>query len=258
MRRTPLVAGNWKMNLTNPEAMRFARSLVGEPLSALAVEVVLLPPFTALAEVALVLSGSRISLGGQDLHWERAGAFTGEISAAMLRSVSCEYVLVGHSERRRHFGESPDVVARKTSAALDGGLVPVVCVGESREEREAGRTESVLEAQVSPVLERILGVPGDRLVFAYEPVWAIGTGVNATPAQAQEAHAWLRARLRRALGAAVEAVRLLYGGSVTPENGGALLGQPEVDGVLVGGASLDAPSFAAIVRAAAVPGSSPR
>jgi triosephosphate isomerase len=249
--RTPLVVGNWKMHHTNPEAIRVARDLLAEPLGGGTVELALCPAFPALSEVGLVLSGSRVALGAQDLHWERSGAFTGEVSAAMLRAVGCRYAIAGHSERRRLFGDTSETAARKAVAALGEGMVPILCVGETLEEREAGRTEAVLEAQLSPLLARVPSVQGGELVLAYEPVWAIGTGRNATPEQAREAHAWLRARLARAWGGAAERVRILYGGSVTPENAASLLRQPGVDGALVGGASLEAASLALIARAAA-------
>jgi triosephosphate isomerase len=249
--RTPLVAGNWKMNLTNPEAMHLVRELLAAPVAGAGCEVLVCPPFTALAEVALVLSGSAIRLGGQDLHWERAGAFTGEVSADMLRSVSCSYVLVGHSERRTLFGEDDGTVARKARAACEGDLAAIVCVGESLREREQGGTQQVVKRQLEAVLDELGAPPTPACVLAYEPVWAIGTGLTATPEQAQEIHAFLRQRLVERWGQAGAAVRILYGGSVTAESAASLLGQPDVDGALVGGASLKAASFAAIVRTAA-------
>ena len=250
MNRTPLVAGNWKMNLTNPEATALARALLAESWGEAAVDLVVCPSFTALTEVGLVLSGSRFDLAGQDLHWEAGGAFTGEISAAQLRSAGCRFVLVGHSERRHVLGESVETAVRKASAAVPGGLVPIFCIGETLAEREAGQTDAVLERQLGPALSDPAASRIADWIVAYEPVWAIGTGRNATPQQAQEAHAWIRARLAAALGRTAASTRILYGGSVTAENAASLLAGPDVDGALVGGASLRAPAFAAIARAA--------
>jgi triosephosphate isomerase len=249
--RPPVVAGNWKMNKTNPEAVALARELVAELGVAPPCEVVLCPPFTALTDVSLLLGGTLLRLGAQNLHTEEKGAFTGEVSGAMLRSTGCTHVIVGHSERRRLFGEPDELVAAKTRAALAAGLVPIVCVGETLEEREKNETAAVVERQLAA---SVLPLPPDaisHLLLAYEPVWAIGTGRTATPAQAQEVHALLRARLGERFGESGRRVRILYGGSCTAENGGDLLAQDDVDGALVGGASLVASGFAKIARAAA-------
>jgi triosephosphate isomerase len=249
--RTPVVAGNWKMNKTNPEAVALVRELIAELGSSPPCEIVLCPPFTALTEVSLLLGGTTIHLGGQNLHAEEKGAFTGEVSGAMLRSTGCSHVIVGHSERRRLFGETDEIVARKTRAALAAGLVPIVCVGETLEEREADRTASVVESQLEASVLALVPDAIPHLVLAYEPVWAIGTGRTATPGQAQEVHALLRARLGERFGESGRRVRILYGGSCTPDNAAQLLGEEDVDGALVGGASLAANGFARIARAVA-------
>jgi triosephosphate isomerase len=247
--RVPLVAGNWKMHLTRAGAATLAAD-VRVRVSAAGVEVVLCPPFPSLAAVAEALAGSPIALGAQDLHWEAAGPFTGEVSAEMLLDAGCRYVIVGHSERRVHFGESDADVNRKARAALRAGLRPIVCVGETLAERTAGKTEDVLARQLAGSLAGL----ADRLdhaVLAYEPVWAIGTGHNATAEQAQAAHRHIRETVREIAGAAVaDAVRIQYGGSLKPDNAAAIFAGPDVDGGLVGGASLDAAAFARIVAAA--------
>jgi triosephosphate isomerase len=250
--RRPLIAGNWKMYRTDAEAVVLVTALQ-ELLPAHPVaEVVVMPPFTALAAVRNVLSDDgRLSLGAQNCHWEKEGAFTGEVSAWMLVDVGCRYVLVGHSERRHLFGETDDMVNKRARGALAAGLHPIVCIGETLEERDSGETLAVCSSQLAGSLAGIS--PGDmaRVTLAYEPVWAIGTGRNATPEQAQEVHGHVRAGLAKLFGAAVaEATRIQYGGSVKPGNAADLLGQPDVDGALVGGASLDAAAFAAICAAA--------
>jgi triosephosphate isomerase len=247
-----LVAGNWKMYKTNDEACGLVRDLLAALLPTPGADVVLCPPFTALSEVRYLLAGSPLGLAGQDLHWEPEGAFTGAVSGAMLASAGCTHVLVGHSERRQLFGETDESVAKKTRAALDAGLQPIVCVGETLADREAGRTRDVVLAQFDRGPGRILGPDAARVVLAYEPVWAIGTGRNATPAQAAEVHGFLRERARGTWGAAAERLRILYGGSVKPDNAAALFAEPELDGALVGGASLAPATFVPIVRAAAV------
>jgi triosephosphate isomerase (TIM) len=254
MSRTPLVAGNWKMNKTVPESL----ALVEEILTALprldAVEVAVLPPFTSLWPVSRSgIAEGGVVLGAQDIFWETSGAYTGEISPAML-SGWCRYALVGHSERRRLFFETDETVNRKAHAALAHGLRPMVAVGESLEENEAGRTEQVLNRQVPAGLAGIDETQAGELVMAYEPVWAIGTGRTATPAHAEQSCGLIRQLLAQVLGTAVaESVRVLYGGSVTPQNAAELMSQPNVDGALVGGASLVASDFAAIVAAATTP-----
>jgi triosephosphate isomerase len=246
--RTPVFAANWKMYKTVHEAVAFTKEFRRVIQDVDGVEMVLAPPFTALHAVAEAARASEIAVAGQDLHWEKEGAFTGEISAGMLKEAGAEYVIVGHSERRRLFGDSDAWVNRKTRAALAAGLVPIVCVGETLEEREAGQTLAVLDRQIAGAFEGVTATQVAALVIAYEPVWAIGTGRNATPAQAQDAHAHLRGRLRAAFGdATAAACRILYGGSVKPDNVKELRAQPDVDGALVGGASLDVTSFHDIV-----------
>jgi triosephosphate isomerase len=249
--RTPVIAGNWKMHKTPTQAARLAEVVVREVSSTDGVEVVVCPPFAALGAVARVIAGSRIGLGAQNLHWEKEGAYTGEISAEMLGDVGCRYVIVGHSERRQYFGETDESVNRKCAAALASGLTPIVCVGETLLERDAGRAYDVVAAQTQGALVGFAAAQVRGLIFAYEPVWAIGTGRSATPSQAGEMHAELRAILGRLYGDGVARdARILYGGSVNADNAGELLSQPEIDGALVGGASLQAGSFASIAKAA--------
>lgn len=248
--RKKFVAGNWKMHMTLDEAASLARALRAELEGIDEVRVALFPPFTALARVVECLRGSGIESGGQNLHWEEKGAFTGEISAGMLRDAGASCVLVGHSERRQLFGETNASTQKKVQAALAAGLEPILCVGETLEERDADRTLEVVDAQVREGLAGLSGEEIAKLSIAYEPVWAIGTGRTATPEQAQEVHASIRATLRKLTGEEAETVSILYGGSVKPDNAKALLSLDDVDGALVGGASLQADSFAAIVRAA--------
>ena len=245
---TPLIAGNWKMHKTLAEARDLAGAIVRGVSPQTRAEVVLAPPYTALAAVAAELAGSPVNLAAQDTFWEEKGAFTGAIAPGMLADVGCTYVIVGHSERRQFFGDTDESVNRKVKAVLQAGLRPIMCVGETLAEREAGRTFAVVETQV---LEGLAGFPvsaRERLVLAYEPVWAIGTGKTATPQQAQEVHHLIRNLLSEVLGTA--AIRILYGGSVTPDNAATLLAEPDLDGALVGGASLKAASFLAIIKAA--------
>jgi triosephosphate isomerase len=248
--RTPLIAGNWKMYKGVHEAVVFAKELRQLVHDIQAVELVLAPPFTAVHAVAEAARNTPIAVAGQNVHWEREGAFTGEVSAPMLKEAGADYVIVGHSERRRLFGETDEIVNRKARAALAAELVPIVCIGETLEERDAGETLAVLDRQIRDGLDGLTGEQAARIVLAYEPVWAIGTGRNATPAQAQEAQAHIRARLRQWFGApAADGCRIVYGGSVKPDNAGDILAQADVDGALVGGASLDVRSFVAIIRA---------
>jgi triosephosphate isomerase len=247
--RLPFIAGNWKMHKTMAEARALAREIRQGLAGNSRPEVALAPPYTALAAVALEIDGSAIALAAQDTFWERQGAYTGAISPLMLQDAGCRYVIVGHSERRQHFGETNHTVNLKLKAVLAAGLRPILCVGETREEREAGRTMARVAEQLAQGLAGLTGVTGETLVLAYEPVWAIGTGLTATPQQAQEVHYYLRGQLPRLLGAG-EDIRILYGGSVTPENAAALLGEPDLDGALVGGASLKADSFLKIIAAA--------
>jgi triosephosphate isomerase len=249
--------GNWKMNRGGPEAEDLARSVV-EALGGTApesVEVALLPPHSALAPVGRALEGTGVLLGAQSCHPGESGAFTGETAALSLAGWGCTFVLCGHSERRRLFGEDDAAVAARVAAALEAGLRPVLCVGETLEEREAGRTAGVITGQVGAGIEGLDGAAISRIEIAYEPVWAIGTGRTATPEQASEGHRMVREALSGRLDAeAAGAVRVLYGGSVNPGNAEALLSAPGVDGALVGGASLEAAGFAAIVKAAAAAG----
>ena len=251
--RRPLVAGNWKLHCGPSEARRLALEIKNGLLgSRTGVDVVLCPPFVSLGAVREIVHGTDVGLGAQNLFWENAGAWTGEVAGPMLRDAGCSHVLVGHSERRQHFGETNASVRRRVRAALDAGLHPILCIGETLAEREAGRTESVVSTQVRDGLEGLSAGDWGQLTLAYEPVWAIGTGRNATPEQAQEVHHMLRELVATLAGQAVAAaMRLQYGGSVKPDNAAALLGQPDVDGALVGGASLDAKGFLAIVAAAA-------
>ncbi len=245
---TPLIAGNWKMHKTLAEAKALAKEIRQGLGPSDAVEVAVAPPYTALAAVAAEIAGSPIRLAAQDTHWERQGAYTGAISPVMLTDVGCHYVIIGHSERRQYFGETDETVNRKVKAALEAGLSPIVCVGETLAEREQGRTFSVVETQIRRGLAGLPRSQAERLVIAYEPVWAIGTGKTATPEQAQEVHQHIRELLSEVAGGA--AVRILYGGSVTPDNAGELLAQPDINGALVGGASLKAASFLGIIAAA--------
>jgi triosephosphate isomerase len=243
--RRPLIAGNWKMNLTLAESAALAKA-VRDGASGREAEVALFVPFTALSVVAEVLRGSPVRLGAQDLFWEKEGAYTGEISGPQLKDAGCQMTLIGHSERRRLFGDSDDAVQKKLKAALAAQLVPVVCVGETLDERQSQQTFRVLERQMSP-LQGFAPAGLSCLVLAYEPVWAIGTGQTATPAQAQEAHLFLRKTAAKLCGEGFAAgLRILYGGSVTAENVDALMSQPDLDGALVGGASLKPASFVRI------------
>ncbi len=250
--RRPLVAGNWKMHCGPSEARRLALEIRNGLLGSRAgVDVVLCPPFVSLAAAREILQGTEVGLGAQNLYWERSGAWTGEVSGAMLHDAGCTTVLVGHSERRQHFGETNRSVQKRVRAVLDAGLRPIVCVGETLAERDAGSTERVVTTQVREGLEGLGGAEWAWVTLAYEPVWAIGTGRNATPEQAQDVHRILREQVAGLVGSEVAArMRVLYGGSVKPDNAAILLGQPDVDGALVGGASLDAKSFLAIVDAA--------
>jgi triosephosphate isomerase len=248
--RLPLIAGNWKMHKTLAEAAALAREIRRGVGDGTRVEVVLAPPFTALAAVAAELKGSPLGLAAQDTFWEREGPFTGAISPWMLLDVGCRYVIVGHSERRQHFGETDRTVNRKLKAALSAGLRPILCVGETIEERQAGRTLKRVARQLREGLADLPPAAAESLVIAYEPVWAIGTGLTATPEQAQEVHHFIRGELAGLLSLG-ESLRILYGGSVTPENSASLLGEADIDGALVGGASLKAASFLKIIGAAA-------
>jgi triosephosphate isomerase len=248
MARTPYIAANWKMNKTIAEAAEFIDALLPR-IAATQHDVVVCPPFTALHEVVERRRGTAVRVAAQNMHEAEAGAFTGEISAPMLVELDVEAVVLGHSERRQFFGETDEALAKKVPAALAADLEPILCVGESEEARDGGQTEAVLERQLQADLAEVSDLDLAKVVIAYEPIWAIGTGKVATPEQAQEACAFIRDVLR-ARGAAADDVRILYGGSVKPGNAAELLGLPDVDGALVGGAALDANDFAAIVEAA--------
>ena len=253
MGRKVIIAGNWKMNKTGSEG----KALVGELLGAVAafgtseVDIVVCPPFTTLAEVRPVIAGSNVKLGAQNVHWAESGAFTGEISAAMLKEAGVEYVIIGHSERRQHFGETDETVNKRLQAALKAGLKPIVCIGESLAEREGGKTEEVLRRQVRGGFAGLDAAAMAGVVVAYEPVWAIGTGRTATPAMAEETHAFIRSELAAMFGAECAGkVRIQYGGSMKPENARELVAQADIDGGLIGGASLKAADFAKLIAEA--------
>ncbi|HEY7171598.1 MAG TPA: triose-phosphate isomerase [Vicinamibacterales bacterium] len=246
--RTPLIAGNWKMFKTVQEAVSFVKELRSVVKDINDVEIVVAPPFMAVYPVAEALRNSNVGVSAQDVYWEREGAFTGEVSPAMVQEAGAQYVIIGHSERRRLFGDTDATVNRKVVAAIGAGLTPIVCVGETLEEREGNRTLAVLDRQVKDGLDGLSAAQVAELVIAYEPVWAIGTGRVATAAQAEEAHAHIRTRLRQWFGAdAAERCHVIYGGSVKADNIAELIREPDVDGALVGGASLDIKSFGEIV-----------
>ena len=247
--RKPMMAGNWKMYGLNADARALAEGIKKEAAGLSDREVLLAPPFTSLATVAECVKGSNVLLAGQNLHWETQGAFTGEVSAPMLRDIGCTHVIIGHSERRQFFGETDESVAKKVKAAQAASLVPIVCVGEMLAEREAGKTLDVVGRQVRTGLLGQDAAAIRALVIAYEPVWAIGTGKVATPEQAQEVHAFIRKTLADMVGNdGAAACRILYGGSVKPDNVDELMRQSDIDGALVGGASLKVDSFARIVK----------
>jgi triosephosphate isomerase len=247
--RRPLIAGNWKMHGTRAEAGQLLSALKAQIVALTDREVVVAPPFTALETAARVLAGSPLRLAAQNLHWEPQGAFTGEISGPMLKELGCTYVILGHSERRQYFGETDEQVAHKVRAAQRDGLVPIVCVGETLEEREQGETLMVITRQIRGALQGQEKTAIATIVVAYEPVWAIGTGRTATPAQAQEIHAAIRAAVVKLSDQnTADTVRILYGGSVKPDNIDGLMAQVDIDGALVGGASLQVDSFARIVN----------
>jgi triosephosphate isomerase len=252
MTRKKLIAGNWKMNKTSAEAVALALEIVQAAGKQSEVDIVVCPPFTALESVSEAVDGSLVKLGAQNMHFEASGAFTGEVSAPMLRAFFATHVILGHSERRSLFGETDELVNRKVLAALKNQLRPIICVGESLAEREAGSTLKVVQAQTEKALEGVSRELAPAIIIAYEPVWAIGTGKVATTEQAQEVHAFIRGILTKLLGEALaQRVRILYGGSMKPANAPELLAQKDIDGGLIGGASLEARSFLELVRAAA-------
>ncbi|MEJ2182117.1 MAG: triose-phosphate isomerase [Nitrospirota bacterium] len=244
--RKPFMAANWKMHKTVPEARAFVEEFAPLVTGAGEVDVVLAPSFTALYPVAELIKGTNIALSAQNVFYEEKGAYTGEVSPSMLRDLGCEYCIVGHSERRQYFGETDDVVNKKLRAAVAAGLKGIFCIGEPLEVRQAGKTNDLLKTQLT---EGLRDVDLSRVVIAYEPVWAIGTGVTATPEQAQDAHSFIRGHVASLYdGALAENVRILYGGSVKPDNTASLMEAPDIDGALVGGASLKPDSFANIVK----------
>jgi len=249
--RKPIIAGNWKLNKTPHEAILLADELKRELVDLTGVDIVVCPPFVDLTDVSDALVDHDIALGAQNVFWEDAGAFTGEISAPMLKDLGVTYVIIGHSERRQYFNETNETVNKRLRAALKHGLTPIVCVGENLSQREAGKTFDVIKDHCEGSLNGLTADEAKKIVLAYEPVWAIGTGKTATPAQAQEEHVFIRQFFGKVFNADVaSSVRIQYGGSVTPDNVVALMGQEDIDGALVGGASLKAPSFAAIVKGA--------
>jgi len=249
MGRTPFIAGNWKMNKTVAEAVELIKELKASFSGVQGVEVAVAPPFTALYAVSKELKDSSICLAAQNLFWEEKGAFTGEISPLMLKGLGCHYVIIGHSERRQYFGETDGTVNRKIKAAMTHGLKPIFCIGETLNEREGGKTFSVIERQIEGGLENLGAKEIEPLVIAYEPVWAIGTGKTATPQEAEEVHRFIREKFVKMYSRPfAESIRIQYGGSVTPENVKGLMSQEDIDGALVGGASLKQETFSKIVR----------
>lgn len=247
--RKKIIAGNWKMNKTLADACELAEAITQNIPERLDVDVVLCPPFTALKAVGDVIDHTNIKLGAQNMHWMPDGAYTGEISAGMLRDIYCHFVILGHSERRTYFGETDEIVNRKVTAALAAHLTPIVCVGETLEERDGGNAFAVVQRQLKGSLDG-LGAGLAKIVVAYEPVWAIGTGRTAEPCDAQEMHAYIRGVLAELGGDAVaQSIRIQYGGSMKPSNAAKLLAQPDIDGGLIGGAALDARAFIDIVNA---------
>jgi len=247
-KRRPILAGNWKMNMTATQARDLATKLIPLVSSVKDRDIVLAPTFTSLQTVAEAIKGTNMALAAQNLYWEDKGAFTGEISAEMLLDAGCKYVIIGHSERRQFFGETDETVNKKVRQALNKGLLPIVCVGELLSEREAGKANDVIDRQITGALKGVTAVEMQKIVIAYEPVWAIGTGKTATPDQANEIHAFIRQKVKAMYNMDVaEGLRIQYGGSVTPDNVSQLMAKPDIDGALVGGASLKPESFAALV-----------
>lgn len=245
--RRPMIAGNWKMYKTVAEAGALVKELIPQVNDVERVEIVVCPPAVDLYLVKMLLEGTNIGLGAQNMHWEDAGAFTGEISPTMVRDL-CQYVIIGHSERRQYFGETDETVNRKVKAAFNRGLTPIICIGETLDEREAGQTERVCERQVLAALDGLTTEEVAKSVVAYEPIWAIGTGRSATSADANETISYIRRVVRNEFGAVADEMRILYGGSVKPNNITEYMQQSDIDGALVGGASLEAANFAAIVK----------
>ncbi len=248
--RTPVIAGNWKMNMTVSEAMELIKGIhYGLPWPG-EVDVIVAPPFTALHAAARFLKDSYIAVAAQDLFWEDSGAFTGQISGAFIKEAGADYVIIGHSERRQYFAETDETVSRKTRAALKHDLIPIVCIGETLEEREAGREADVIAGQITGGLSGLSAEEAGNIIIAYEPVWAIGTGKTATPEQAEQVHASIRGIISSEFGSnQADSMRILYGGSMKPQNAGALLSMENIDGGLIGGASLEPSDFIGIIKA---------
>jgi triosephosphate isomerase len=248
--RLKIIAGNWKMNKTNPEALELVRGLINNVGHVDNPRVIICPPFTALSEVAKLLKGSSFFLGAQNMFYKESGAFTGEIAPAMLLTIGVSYVILGHSERREYFSEDDGMVNEKVKLAIRTGLIPIVCIGEKLEERELGKTEEVVGRQLDGSLANLSDDEFRKVVLAYEPVWAIGTGKTATPEMAQDVHRFIRMRLEKRFSEHARQVAILYGGSVTGENAQGLLSMPDIDGALVGGASLKIDQFTKIIKSA--------
>jgi triosephosphate isomerase len=249
--KKPFIAGNWKMYKAMPEAAELAEAIRVQSQQLTDAELVVIPPFTALSEVKKAIEGSSVRLGAQNLFWEKEGAFTGEVSAAMLKSTGCDYVVIGHSERRQHFAETNETVNKKIKSALGHGLIPIVCIGESLEERQKGKTMEKVGTQIDLGLDGFGRDDMEQMVIAYEPIWAIGTGITATPAQAEEVHSFIREKLEKKYGKdTASCAIILYGGSVKPANAYSLIKEKNINGALVGGASLEAESFIQIVKEA--------
>jgi triosephosphate isomerase len=246
--RMPVIAGNWKMHKTQEEAVALVRAIKNGLAKGASCQVVLAPPFTALSSVSAEIRGSSLILAAQNAHWEPKGAFTGEISLPMLEEIGCEMLIVGHSERRQYFGETDSTVNKRVRAVLNSSLQPIVCVGETLAERESGMHHSAVAQQLAGGLDGLTGLSLLRIILAYEPVWAIGTGRTASPETAQSMHGYIRSWLSEKFGSYAQEIRILYGGSVKPENVDALMRQPDIDGALVGGACLEAESFLRIVH----------
>ena len=250
MKRKPMIAGNWKMHMTTQEARDLVSGILQQTkdVNPESVDILVAPPYTALMAVAELLNGTPVLLAGQNMHWEEKGAFTGEISPVMLKEVGCSHVIIGHSERRQYFGETNETVNKKLHAAFSHGLTPILCVGESLEQREANQTFTIIEEELKEGLNGLTTKQVRSMILAYEPIWAIGTGKTASPEQAEEVHAFIRGWLRKQVEEeAAEEIRILYGGSVKPENIEGLMAMENIDGGLVGGASLKADSFSQIV-----------
>lgn len=251
--RKPMIAGNWKLNKTIREAIDFVTLLKRGLSDPQSVDVVVCPPYTALSDVAEILTETEIGLGAQDLYWEEKGAFTGEVSGVMIKEAGADFVIIGHSERRQFFHETNDTVNKKTKAALKSNLTPIVCIGETLAERESGKTFQVIETQIKGGFLNFSREEMKKLIVAYEPVWAIGTGKVATPHEAQDVHAFIRKELAKAFGEeTTSGLRILYGGSVKPDNISNLMAEADIDGALIGGASLEANMFSDIVKSASL------